>query len=214
MKNQFLLIIFFISSNAVFAQTKNNVEGNTSNRFEIVIIEKFGFAKLYETGNVTQNGFIDSQDALISIKLSKYQDLYLSTGLGYFVFNGNRNLNGNTTSLINLYVHIPLNFKHDINIFKNKSENQNIFFSYGFGLYGNNLLFQDTETIMDYNRDKNLGWNIGISRLFGLKFNVSQIMNFGIGYESQSDLSKMKNNNIERKIESSNTIYFSLGFNI
>jgi hypothetical protein len=214
MKNQFLLIIFFISSNAVFAQTKNNVEGNTSNRLEILIIEKYGFAKLYETGNVPQNGFIDSHDALISIKLSKYQDLYLSTGLGLLEFNGNRNLNGNTTSLKNLYVHIPLNFKYDINIFKNKSENQNIFFSSGIGLYGNNLLFQDTETIMDYNRDKNLGWNFGISRLFGLKFNVSQIMNFGIGYESQSDLSKMKNNNIERKIESSNTIYFSLGFNI
>lgn len=212
MKNQFLLIIFFISSNAVFAQKKNNVEGNTSNRFEIVITQKLGFAKLFETGNVPQNGFIDSRDALISIKSSKYS--YLSTGLGYFVFNGNRNLNGNTTSLKNLYLHIPLNIKHDINIFKNKSENQNIFFSFGLGLYGNNLLYQETGTILGYNYDENLGWNFGISSQSGIKFNVSQIINFGIGYEIQSDFSKMKNNNIERKIESSNTIYFSLGIKI
>jgi len=168
-----------------------------------------GTAKFKETGNVTLNGFMNGSDVLISKKITKKIDL--SAGLGYFEFYGNRTLSGNTSSIKNTYFHIPLNLKSDINLFNDKPENQNVFLIIGLGLYANTQLKQEVETLDGNFSDKNLGWNFGFSSKIGIKFKVSDKLNLGIGYESQSDFSKMKKNDIARKIEGLNSIYFTLG---
>ena len=212
MKNHFLSILFLISACSVFSQTQNKTEGVQSNNLEFNVIAKLGFAKINETGNVPLNGFINGGDVLIAIRIHKR--LNFSTGLGYFEFDGNRDLSGNTSSLKNSYLHIPVNLNSDVNLFKNEQGNQKIFLTAGLGFYGNSLLNQETETILNNSSEKNLGWNFGFSSHFGVKFILSDIFNLGIGYESQSDITKMQKNNIDRKIENSNTINFSMGLKI
>ncbi|WP_291129733.1 acyloxyacyl hydrolase [Flavobacterium sp. UBA7682] len=214
MKKTILKSTIFVSflcfiSNHVFAQTIK-ADDETSNQFEIQVIAKLGTAKFKETGNVSLNGFTNGSDVLISKKITK--KTYLVTGLGYFEFNGNRTVSGNTSSVKNTYLHIPLQLMSNINLFKEKAENQNIFLTIGLGIYANTQLKQEVELLDGDISEKNLGWNFGFSSKIGIKFKTSDKLNLGIGFESQSDFNKMKKNNIERKIDGSNSIYFLLGF--
>jgi hypothetical protein len=203
-----MFLLLCLVSNQISAQTVKSYD-ETSDKFEFLLTAKLGTAKFKETGNVTLNGFTNGADILISKKISK--KISLSTGVGVFEFDGNRVKSGNTTSIKNTYLHLPLNLKSNINLFKDKPESQNVFLTIGLGLYGNTLIKQAIETESGNFSDKNLGWNFGFSSQLGIKFKASDKLNLGIGYESQGDFSKMKKNDTERKIEASNSIYLTIG---
>jgi opacity protein-like surface antigen len=82
----------------------------------------------------------------------------------------------------------------------------------GIGVYANTLLKEEIQTIDETFKNKNQGWNAGLGFNVGLRFGVAKNMNFGLGFESQSDITKMKKNGVERKLEEINTVNFSFEF--
>jgi len=82
----------------------------------------------------------------------------------------------------------------------------------GGGLYANTLLTEKIQTLNGTHKNKNQGWNAGFGFEAGMKFEVSNNFIFGIGFESQSDFSSMKKNDVKRKLEKISTVNFSLGF--
>lgn len=206
MKKQILALALCCISFAVMAQTTPEKK---ESKFEILVNAKLGFAKLKQTGAITLNGDINSSEALATYKLGK--TWRIGTGIGFMEFNANPTIAGNTASLKNSYLQIPVRFVGDFNVFGKESDNQKIFFTIGLGLYANTLLKSELETISGNSDAKNLGWNFGFSSQIGAKFMLTDALNLGIGLEGQTDLSKMKKDGAEQKIENMNALYFSLG---
>jgi hypothetical protein len=208
MKKQLIsVLVILISCTALAQSTPEKKESN----LEFTVNTKFGFAKLKQTGNVALNGNVNGADILFSLPLGKKWEI--ASGIGYFEYNANPTIAGNTASLKNTYLHIPLQFNNDFAIFnKENPENQKIFFTVGLGLYANSLIKQDLETVTGNSSAKNQGWNFGFSSQIGAKFVVSDAINIGLGFEGQSDFTKMKKDGNEQRIENINAVYFKLGF--
>ncbi|WP_394350923.1 hypothetical protein [Flavobacterium phycosphaerae] len=180
-------------------------------KFEFTVNTKLGFAKLKQTGNVPLNGNVNGADVLFTLPLgSKWN---LASGIGYLEYDANPSIAGNTASIKNSYLHIPVQFSSDFAIFNNeKPENQKIFFTVGLGVYANSLLKQELETVTGNSSVKNQGWNFGFSSQIGAKFILTDALNIGIGFEGQSDFTKMKKDGNEQKLENLNAVYFKMGF--
>ncbi|ESU29052.1 hypothetical protein FLJC2902T_10890 [Flavobacterium limnosediminis JC2902] len=212
MKKNLLTLTLLLCSFALFAQSTTTTSENPTNKFEVLVIAKLGSGIIQETGSAPTNGNINGGDFLLSMKLGKAFNL--ATGLGYYEFYGNRTLDGNTASIKNAYLRFPLIAHGNVSIYKNKPENQRIFLTAGLGFYGNHQFKQETETIAGNYSDSNLGWNLGFSTQLGVKFEVTDVLNLGIGYEVQSDLTDMKKDGVDRKMASMNTLNFTLGFKL
>jgi hypothetical protein len=208
MKKQILsALLLFITMFASAQTTTDKKEGPVS----ILVTAKLGFAKISQSGNVDLNGTINGGDVLASIRLSKTWNL--DTGIGLMEFNGNQTIAGNSTSLTNTYLQIPVKFNGDFSIFDKSLEgDKKIFLTAGLGMYANTLLKQELQTLSGNSDAKNLGWNFGLSSQIGAKFILSDKIGFLIGIESQSDMSKMKKDGAEQKIKNSNALYFGMEF--
>lgn len=209
MKKQVIaaLMILFISGTTLAQETVKQEDS----KLEFVVNAKLGFARLKQTGNIPLNGNMNGSDFLLSYKISPKWDM--AAGFGFYEFNTNSTSFGNSYSLKNSYLRIPLQFNGDFSVFKNeKSGNEKILFTVGLGLYANTLLKQKIEAINGSIEDKNLGWNFGFSSQVGAKFLLSDALNIGIGLESQSDFTKMEKNGNKQRIEQFNGMYFKLGF--
>lgn len=208
MKKQLIsALVILLSCTALAQSTTEKKEG----KFEFAVNTKLGFAKLKQTGNVPLNGNVNGADVLISMPLGKKWNI--SSGIGFLEFDTNLSIAGNTASLKNSYLHIPVQFSTDFAIFSNeKPENQKIFFTVALGVYANSLLKQELETVTGNSSAKNQGWNFGFSSQIGAKFILTDALNIGIGLEGQSDFTKMKKEGNEQRIENINAIYFKMGF--
>jgi hypothetical protein len=172
---------------------------------------KIGFAKLSQTGNVDLNGNINGGDFIASIRLSKIYRL--DTGIGLMEFDSNPIVSGNSASLTNTYLQIPIRLMGDFNIFNKGSEvNQKISLTAGLGIYANTLMKQEFQTLAGSSEERNLGWNFGLSSQIGARFILSDNFGFRLGLESQADFSKMKKDNVEQKIKNLNAFYFGMEF--
>jgi hypothetical protein len=208
MKKQILsAFLLFVTVFATAQTTTDKKESPVS----ILVNAKLGFAKISQSGNVDLNGTINSGDVLASIRLSKTWNL--DTGIGLMEFNANQTVAGNSTSLTNTYLQIPVKFNGDFSIFDKSLEgDKKIFLTAGLGMYANTLLKQELQTLSGNSDAKNLGWNFGLSSQIGAKFILSDKIGFRIGIESQSDMSKMKKDGAEQKIKNSNALYFGMEF--
>lgn len=208
MKKQLLAALVILISCTALAQT--TLEKKES-KFEFTVNTKLGFAKLKQTGNVPLNGNVNGADILFSLPLGKKWDI--TSGIGFLEFDANPSIAGNTASLKNSYLHIPVQFSTDFAIFSNeKPENQKIFFNVALGVYANSLLKQELETVTGNSSAKNQGWNFGFSSQIGAKFVLTDALNIGIGFEGQSDFTKTKKDGNEQRIENINAVYFKMGF--
>ncbi|MES2411104.1 MAG: hypothetical protein V4535_06635 [Bacteroidota bacterium] len=208
MKKQLFSVLVILISYTALAQTTSEKK---ENNFEFEVNTKLGFAKLRQTGSVPLNGNVNGADILFSLPLGKKWDI--TSGIGFFEYNANTNIAGNTASLKNSYLHIPLQFNSDFAIFnKENPENQKTFFTVGLGLYANSLLKQELETVTGNSSAKNQGWNFGFSSQIGVKFLLSDAFNIGIGLEAQSDFTEMEKDGNEQHIENINALYFKMGF--
>jgi opacity protein-like surface antigen len=211
MKKQILLGLLILLSCGAIAQTIKTQE-TSSHKFEFIAVPKLGYAKLIEAGNAPVTGFINAGDVLLSYQISK--DYKLVTGIGMIDFDYNKTLSGSSAGFRNSYIRVPLNLTGTWSLHKVKPENETVFLAYGFGLYTNNLLKQEIDNGTVAVSAGNLGWNFGVSVQLGMKFIVSDVLNLGVGYEVQSDISKIKSNGVEQKMQGLNTINFTLGFKL
>lgn len=201
------LAILFLSGTAVAQEVKEKKDS----KLEFVVNGKLGFARLKQSGNVPLNGNLTGSDILLAYKISPKWDL--ASGVGFYEFNANTTVSGNSISIQNSYLHIPVQVSGDFSVFRNEQPGtERVFFTVGLGLYANTLLKQDVEALTGNYDQKNLGWNFGLSSQVGAKFVLSDALNIGLGLESQSDFTKMKKNGSEQRIEQFNGMYFKLGF--
>lgn len=210
MKNQLITAFLFFISITAFAQTTPETK---ESKFSLAVNTKLGFARLKEKGNVTLNGNINGGDLLVSYKLGKTWDI--TSGIGYMEYYANAAVAGNEIAIKNSYLRIPVQFNGDYVLMKNKeTQNPNIFFTVGIGAYASTLLKQEIETVGGDSDTKNLGWNFGFSSQIGLRFIITDQFNIGLGLESLNDLTDMKKDGREHKIENINALYFKLGFKL
>ncbi|WP_396159546.1 hypothetical protein [Flavobacterium sp.] len=193
----------------VVCLAQNTKEAKES-KLEFVATAKLGWAKINQSGFVSLNANSNAGDLLLSYKLGK--NWGLSSGVSLMELNTNLTLNGATASLQNSYLQIPLKIGGDYVMFNMDQSNSKVFFNVGAGFYASTLLKSELETLTGNSTTKNLGWNYGIVFNTGVKFLISDKTSIGIGFEGQGDLSKMKKDGVERKVEQLNSIYFSFGF--
>jgi hypothetical protein len=203
------LAILFLSGSAMAQETTTKKDS----KFEFAVNGKLGFARLKQTGNIPLNGNLTGSDVLLSYQISP--KWYIASGIGFYEFNTNATSFGNSYSLKNSYLRIPVQFNGDYSLFNNdKSGNEKIFFTIGLGLYANALLKQEFEAINGSTEVKNFGWNIGFSSQVGAKFIINENINLAIGLESQSDITKSQKDDNDQKLEQFNGMYFRIGFKI
>lgn len=207
MKKQFITTLLILLSYTAIAQNETNKK---ESKLELIINGKLGFAKLNQTGAVSLNGNINASDILLAYKISSKWDI--ATGIGFLQFNANPTLAGNTANLVNHYLHIPIQFNGEYNLFHGEeSKDQKVFLIICGGFYANTLLKQELETISGSSEAKNLGWNFGIETQVGVKFVVTNSLNISLGLDSQGDLTKMKKDGNEQRIQQLNALFFKLG---
>lgn len=201
------LAILFLSGSVMAQETTEKKDS----KFELAVNGKLGFARLKQSGIPALNGNLTGSDVLLAYKISPKWDL--ATGIGFYEFNANTIVAGNSASLKNSYLRIPLQFNGDYSLFKSdKNNSDKMFFTIGLGLYANTILKQELEAVTGNVEAKNLGWNFGLTTQVGAKFIVNDDINIAIGLESQSDMTKAKKDGGEQKIEQFNGMYFRLGF--
>lgn len=170
---------------------------------------KIGYAKLVQNEMVNLNGSINSGDMLFFYRLPSGTSF--STGVGMLSFNANGVTAGESYALEQTYLRIPLYLNYSLTILEKQLDNRLSTYG-GIGVYANSLLKEEIQTVDETFKNKNQGWNAGLGFNLGIRFGVTENVNFGIGFESQSDFTKMKKNGVERKLEEINTVSFSFEF--
>jgi len=198
MKNLLLLSTLFIFTCSVFAQDKPTTDTIHEYKNYASFTAKLGFARIWESGNGPLYGFSIGFDGLYGIKLNKG---YLETGLCYLEFDANRNYNGNTATITNEYLQIPLKLKRYRTFYEDQSKQLKLQGTLGYGLYANTLLTQRTEGTGVNSSTTNLGWNYGLTFQYGLKYTMANRLNIESGLHFQEDLSKMNKNGVQRKTD-------------
>jgi opacity protein-like surface antigen len=202
-KSIFTLLLVLITLN-VKAQ-----EESKQKELGFNVTGKLGFAKLNQSGMVLLNGSINAGDVLFFYRLPS--GTTFSTGIGLMDFNANGVSAGESYALKQSYLRIPINLNYSLYILEDQLDSKLSAYG-GIGVYANALLKEEVQTIDETFKNRNQGWNAGLGFNVGLRFGVAKNLNFGIGFESQSDFTKMKKNGVERKLEEINTINFSFEF--
>ncbi len=170
---------------------------------------KIGYAKLIQNDMVNLNGTINSGDLLFFYRLPS--GTTFSTGIGMMDFNANGVAAGEGYALQHTYLRIPLYINYSLNILEKQLDNKLSTYG-GIGVYANTLLKEEIQTLDETFKNKNQGWNGGLGFNLGVRFGITENLNFGIGFESQSDFSKMKKDGVERKLETISTANFTFEY--
>lgn len=170
---------------------------------------KIGYAKLIQNEMVNLNGSINSGDLLFFYRLPS--GTTFSTGVGLMDFNANGVAGGEGYALEHTYLRIPLYINYSLSVLGEQLDNKLSTYG-GIGVYANTLLKEEIQTLQETFKNKNQGWNGGLGFNLGVRFSVTENLNFGIGFESQSDFSKMKKDGVERKLETINTANFTFEY--
>lgn len=207
MKRNLLTLIVLFCSFSLFAQDNQKTEDNS--KFGMQVSAKLGYGTLVQSGKVDLHGTVNSGNFLFTYQLPGGASL--STGIGLMEFQTNGVSAGENYSLDQRYLRIPLYIDFTLALFEEQLDNKLQAYA-GGGLYANTLLTEKIQTLDGTHKNKNQGWNAGFGFEVGMKFKVANDFIFGIGFESQSDFSSMKKNEVKRKLERISTVNFSLGF--
>src|SRR5690625_304406 len=205
-KNLFLLLALFCSL-SLFAQNNQKEEDNS--KFGMEFSAKLGYGTLEQPDMVDLLGAVNVGNMLFTYQL--LENTSISTGIGLLEFQANGVSAGENYALDQMYLRIPLYLNLRLALFEEQLDNKLQAYA-GGGVYANTLLTEKIQTLNGTHKNKNLGWNGGFGFEVGMKFEVSNNFIFGIGFESQSDLSSMKKNDVKRKLEKISTANFTLGF--
>lgn len=204
MKKTIFTLLIALTTVAAKAQ-----EEPKKSEFGLNLNAKIGYGKLIQNEMVNLNGTINSGDILFFYRLPS--GTTFSTGVGLMDFNANGVTGGEGYALQHTYLRIPLFINYSLVVLKDQLDNKLATYG-GFGVYANTLLNEEIQTLDGTFKNKNQGWNGGLGFNLGVRFSVTKNLNFGIGFESQSDFSKMKKNGVERKLESINTANFTFEY--
>ena len=207
MKKQFLIALAVLFTAVTLAQTTPEKK---ESKFEFLIDAKLGFARLRSNDFIPLNGNVNGSDLMLAYKFAPKWSI--ATGVGFLQFSANPTISGTSASVTNNYLQIPFRINGDYNIFNgSEPKDPKIFFNLSAGLYANTLLKQEVQTITEVSTTKNLGWNFGLTTSVGIKFLITDALNLGLGVQSQNEITKMKKDGAEQRIDQMNTMYFRIG---
>jgi long-subunit fatty acid transport protein len=154
-------------------------ESRDSQKTQSLFKIKMGFSELtlYDIHKV--NGSMYQFDIMLSSRLTNR--LRLEYGLGASEFRGNHTILNEYTDIKNQYLRMPVNIVY-IRDFQNK-----ISIISGLGIYGNYLY---SSKIYD-SSEKSVGFALGASFQYGVRFKITDDAEVSLSYEFQSDLTKM-----------------------
>ncbi len=207
MKNILFSIVLFLFSLTIFAQEKSEVKAS---KFGFAVDAKMGSATFLQTGKVDLNGSVNVGKFLFYYTSSDGSSS-ISLGIEELQFKANGVSAGENYALDQKHLRIPLNYSYSLSILKDHLDEKLQAYA-GVGVYANTLRKEKIQTLEETYKNKNQGWNGGFGFEVGLVFQVAKDLNFGIGFETQSDFSKMKKNEIKRKLEGISTVNFRLQF--
>lgn len=197
-----VFFLFFLIS--IFAQETND---KNQTKFGFEVTAKFGSSKLDVKEAVDLNGNFSAGDFLVVYRLNQYS--IFKSGITIAEFNSNFTASGETASLKNSYLQIPLKYFYVTSLSNNVINDSTINLLFGLGVNANHLYQSKIETVNTSNSNKNLGWNLGSSFEMGLDFSFSKYMNFGIFYEAMTDITRNEKENNNQKLVGTNLIKFS-----
>ncbi len=207
MKQNVLLVLAIFCSFALYAQDEQETDSNS--KFGMQFSAKLGYGTLVQPDMVDLHGTVNVGNMLYTYQLTV--NTSISTGVEGLQFQTNGVSGGENYALDHMYLRIPLYLNLRLSLFEKQLDNKLQAYA-GAGLYANSLLSEKIQTLNGTYKNKNQGWNGGFGFEVGVKFEVSNDFIFGIGFESQSDFSKMKKNDVKRKLEGISTVNFMLGF--
>lgn len=207
MKNNLLILLAIFCSSSIFAQDNQIIKGDS--KFGMQFSAKIGYGTLVQPDMVDLHGTVNVGNILFSYQLPKGASI--STGVEALQFQTNGVSAGENYALDQMYLRIPLYLNFRLGLLEEQLDNKLQAYARG-GLYANTLLNEKIQTLDGTHKNKNQGWNAGFGFEVGMKFEVTNNFIFGIGFESQSDFSSMKKNDVKRKLEKISTVNFSLGF--
>lgn len=207
MKKNLLILLALFCSFSLFAQDNQKTEYNS--KFGMEFSAKLGYGTFVQPDMVDLYGAVNSGNILFTYQLP--ENASISTGIELLEFQANGVSSGENYALDQMYLRIPLNINFTLALFEEQLDNKLQVYAKG-GVYANTLLTEKIQTLNGTYKNKNQGWNAGFGFEAGMKFEVSNNFIFGIGFESQSDFSSMKKNDVKRKLEKISTVNFSLGF--
>lgn len=205
---KFIIIVSLFSALSLCAQEAAITEAKP--KFGINFQAKLGYASLVRSNNVDLQGTVNAGDMLFYYKFSDLTSI--STGIGLLEYRANGTTAGESYSLSQTYLRIPVYMNFSLSIFEDALSNKLQAYT-GIGFYANTLLEEEIQTLNENITNENQGWNGGYAFQVGMKFGVSEGFNFGIGFETQSDFSAMKKKDTKRKLEGISTINFQLIYN-
>lgn len=205
MKKIVLSGLLLLSSLGIFAQ-ENEKDKKSDWGFQVEA--KLGFATLVQNNQVDLNG---------SANIGGFSLFYsnagstISLGAEQLQFKANGVSIGESYALDQKYLRIPLNYTYSLSILSDQFDDKLRAYG-GMGVYASTLLSEKIQTNEENFKNKNQGWNGGFGFELGVDFKVNRDLIFGIGFETQSDFSKMKKNEFERKLEGIATVNFKLQY--
>jgi len=206
MKKNVIALLALFTSVFAFAQ---EVETKTESELGIKIVGKIGFGTLETSNAVNLHGNVNAGDLLFYYSLPNGNSF--SAGVGTLQFTANGASAGETYSLDQTYLRIPAYYNYSLSILKDQLDDKLQAYG-GIGLYAQTLLKEEVKTTAATTKNKNQGWNAGLGFQLGLKFDVTHNLDFGLGIETQSDLTDMKKDKVERKLDKLSTVNFQLNF--
>src|SRR5690606_27188029 len=189
-----------------FAQ---EVETKNDSEWGIKMEGKIGFGTLVSSNTVNLHGNVNAGNIMLYYSLPNGNSF--SAGVGTLQFTANGATAGETYSLEQMYLKIPVYYNFSISILKEQLDDKFQAFG-GFGVYAQTLLKEEFKTMTTTATNKNQGWNAGLGVQLGVKFDVTQDLDFGVGFETQYDLNDLEKDNTSRRMETATTINFLIGF--
>lgn len=208
MRKSIIILVTLLSTLSLFAQEAEKTE--TSAKFGMNFQAKLGYATLVHSDLVALQGTVNAGDMLFYYKFSDLTSI--STGIGLLEYRANGTTAGESYSLNQTYLRIPIYMNFSLSIFEDALSDKLQAYS-GIGFYANTLLEEEIQTLNGDLTSENQGWNGGYAFQVGMRFGISEDFNFGIGFETQSDFSAMKKKDTKRKLEGISTVNFQLIYN-
>jgi|SRR5690625_3779107 len=209
MKKLLFFSLIFFSTFCLTAQTES--ETTKKAEFGFKLDAKIGYATLIQNDQVDLNGTVNAGDFLFFFAFPEGNSV--SLGIEMLEFKANSVSAGEGFALDHQYLRIPLNYRYSLSILEDQLDDKLSVYA-GAGLYANTLLREKIQTLEGTEKNKNQGWNTGFNFEVGIDIKVSRDINFGIGFQTQSDFSKMSKNDIKRKLEGITTVNFTIQFNV
>lgn len=205
MKNFIVVLLLSLPLCSRAQDIQNEIVDQEEYKLDYTLKTKMGFSELEINDKDALQGNIFQFDFLHSSRLSN--NFRLEYGFGFTEFKANNTVDGQASNIVNNYFRVPVSALYSRNFSSNAS------LVTGLGIYGNYLIDSEIKNVIDEN---NVGVSFGVSFNTGVRFKVYDNIDFGLLFEFQSDLSKIKKDeiNVTQKLQNTKMVVLNFSYKL